>query len=107
MAIPTEKSAPIVTDIWQERRNSFRELEHKIAEKVTRYASELSEDQQLAKIDKIEIAAKMGRRATGLDKEECNPNAINIAILSTPFGSLSKSRVYESNSDCIEAFPDS
>jgi len=29
----------------------------------------------------VKIAVDMGRRSTGLDKAEANPNAVNIAVL--------------------------
>jgi len=81
MATPTEKSTPILHDIWADRAGRFREKEFKIAEKIVDYAEQMSEDQLLAKSQAVEVFAKMGRRASGLDKEESNKNAINIALL--------------------------
>jgi uncharacterized protein YjcR len=81
MAIPTEKSTPILHDLWQERALSIREKEFKIAEKALTHAEQMTEDQLLAKSQAVDTLAKMGRRATGLDREESNKNAINIALL--------------------------
>jgi uncharacterized protein YjcR len=79
--IPTEKTTPILHDLWQERALSIREKEFKIAEKALNHAEQMTEDQLLAKSQAVDTLAKMGRRATGLDKEESNRNAVNIALL--------------------------
>jgi hypothetical protein len=80
-ATPTEKSTTILHDIWADRAAKVRESEHSISERLTDYASQMSEDQLLAKIDKLKIAVDMGRRATGLDKVEKEQASVNIAVL--------------------------
>lgn len=81
MAVPTEKSTTILHDIWADRAAKVRESEHSISERLTEYASQMTEDQLLAKIDKLKIAVDMGRRATGLDKVEKEQASVNIAVL--------------------------
>ena len=81
MAIPTEKTTPILHDLWAERALNIREKEFKIAEKALNHAEQLPEEQIIRQADGIDKLAKIGRRATGLDREESNKNAVNIAIL--------------------------
>jgi len=81
LATPTEKSTTILHDIWADRAAKVRENEHSISERLTEYASQMTEDQLLAKIDKLKIAVDMGRRATGLDKVEKEQASVNIAVL--------------------------
>ena len=81
IATPTEKSMTILTDIWADRAAKVRESEHSISERLTDYASQMTEDQLLAKIDKLKIAVDMGRRATGLDRVEKEQASVNIAVL--------------------------
>jgi hypothetical protein len=94
MANPTEKSTQILHDIWAERAAKVRESEHSISERLTEYASQMSEDQLLAKIDKLKIAVDMGRRATGLDKEEKEKASVNIAVLGDISAMPSESMIY-------------
>jgi hypothetical protein len=93
-ATPTEKSTQIMHDIWAERAAKVRESEHSISERLTEYASQMSEDQLLAKIDKLKIAVDMGRRATGLDKEEKEKASVNIAVLGDISAMPSESMIY-------------
>jgi len=92
--IPTENSTLILHDIWAERAAKVRESEHSISERLTEYASQMSEDQLLAKIDKLKIAVDMGRRATGLDKEEKEKASVNIAVLGDISAMPSESMIY-------------
>ena len=71
----------MLTEIWAERGKLMREKEFRIAEKAATYAESMEDSQLLSKIDKVKIAVEMGRRSTGLDKTEANPNAVNIAVL--------------------------
>ena len=59
----------------------IREKEFVVAEKIARHAEVMDEDALINKIDKVKTAFDMGRRASGLDKIESNPNAVNIAVL--------------------------
>jgi hypothetical protein len=79
-AIATEKSAAIGRDIWSERREVIRERIHLIGDRMTKVASELSDDQILNKADKIKIAAEIAGKSVGLDRQE-DRNQVNIAIL--------------------------
>ena len=97
MATPTEKTTPILHDLWAERASSFREKEYRVAEKVMVHAEQMTEDQLLAKAQSVETFAKMGRRSTGLDKEDGNKNAVNIAILGDFDASYSTPSFYKSN----------
>jgi lambda repressor-like predicted transcriptional regulator len=101
--VSTEKTAAIVTDLWAERGASIREGEFQIAKRLVDYSVEMPEDQLLAKIDKLEIAAKMGRRATGLDREDSNRNAINIQCLGQIDITDSESRLYAKQPVAMEA----
>ncbi len=76
----TEKSVDIARDIWAERREAIRESIHTIGSRMTSYASQLPEDQLLAKADKVKIATEIAGRAVGLDKQE-DKNVVNIALL--------------------------
>ena len=80
VATTTEKSAAIARDIWAERREAIREYIHTIGSRMTNYASQLPEDQLLAKADKVKIATEIAGRAVGLDKQE-DKNVVNIALL--------------------------
>jgi uncharacterized protein YjcR len=77
-----KESAVIAQELWSDRRERVRNQEFTIASKILTYAEQMAEDQILAKIDKIKVGADMARRASGLDKEDNNRNAVNIAILS-------------------------
>jgi len=79
-AIDTEKSAEIARDIWAERREAIRENIHTIGSRMTTYASQLPEDQLLAKADKVKIATEIAGRIVGLDRQE-DKNVVNIALL--------------------------
>ena len=79
-AIDTERSAAIGRDIWSERREVIRERIHLIGDRMTKVASELSDDQILNKADKIKIAAEIAGKSVGLDRQE-DRNQVNIAIL--------------------------
>ena len=79
-AIDTEKSTAIARDIWSERREVIRERIHLIGDRMTKVASELSDDQILNKADKIKIAAEIAGKSVGLDRQE-DRNQVNIAIL--------------------------
>ncbi len=70
----------IARDIWAERREAIRESIHTIGSRMTNYASQLPEDQLLAKADKVKIATEIAGRAVGLDKQE-DKNVVNIALL--------------------------
>ena len=76
----TEKSTAIARDIWSERREVIRERIHLIGDRMTKVASELSDDQILNKADKIKIAAEIAGKSVGLDRQE-DRNQVNIAIL--------------------------
>jgi hypothetical protein len=76
-----EATGKLISEIWAERGEAIREKEFKVAEKIANYAEHLEEPVLLNKIDKVKIALDMGRRSTGLDKVESNPNAVNIAVL--------------------------
>lgn len=102
--IPTEKTAPILHDLWAERALSIREKEFKISEKVLTHAEQMSEDQLLAKGQSVETFAKMGRRSTGLDREESNRNAINIAILGEFDASTCKPSFYRDREESCTGF---
>jgi hypothetical protein len=79
-AIDTEKSTEIARDIWAERREAIRENIHTIGSRMTNYASQLPEDQMLAKADKIKIATEIAGKIVGLDRQE-DKNVVNIALL--------------------------
>ena len=79
-AIDTEKSAAIGRDIWAERREAIRENIHTIGSRMTTYASQLPEDQLLAKADKVKIATEIAGKIVGLDRQE-DKNVVNIALL--------------------------
>lgn len=79
-AIDTEKSAAIAGDIWAERREAIRENIHTIGSRMTAYASQLPEDQLLAKADKVKIATEIAGKIVGLDRQE-DKNVVNIALL--------------------------
>jgi hypothetical protein len=79
-AIATEKSAAIARDIWTERREAIRENIHTIGSRMTAYASQLPEDQLLAKADKVKIATEIAGKIVGLDRQE-DKNVVNIALL--------------------------
>jgi len=102
IASPTEKTTQIVHDIWADRASSIREKEFRIAEKALTYSEQMPEDQILKQATNIDTLGKMGRRATGLDKEQANPNAINIAILGDASISDSEARFYTKHSTAIE-----
>ena len=76
-----EATGAMLTEIWAERGRLIREKEFRIAEKAASHAETMEENQLLNKIDKVKVAIDMGRRSTGLDKVEANPNAVNIAVL--------------------------
>jgi uncharacterized protein YjcR len=76
-----EKTAKLISECWAERGEMIREKEFVVAEKIARHAEEMDEDSLINKIDKVKTAFDMGRRASGLDKVESNPNAVNIAVL--------------------------
>jgi hypothetical protein len=80
VATATEKSAEIARDIWTERREAIRENIHTIGSKMTAYAAQLSEDQLLAKADKVKIATEIAGKIVGLDRQE-DKNVVNIALL--------------------------
>jgi hypothetical protein len=98
-AIDTEKSAAIGRDIWAERREAIRENIHTIGSRMTSYASQLPEDQLLAKADKVKIATEIAGKIVGLDRQE-DKNQVNIAILSSYDDSLTRPSVTQS--DTIE-----
>jgi uncharacterized protein YjcR len=77
----SEATGKLLSEIWAERGEAIREKEFRIAEKAATHAETMEEGQLLNKIDKVKIAIDMGRRSTGLDKVESNPNAVNIAVL--------------------------
>jgi hypothetical protein len=76
----TEKGAAIARDIWTERREAIRENIHTIGSRMTAYAAQLSEDQLLAKADKVKIATEIAGKIVGLDRQE-DKNVVNIALL--------------------------
>lgn len=76
----TEKGAAIARDIWTERREAIRENIHTIGSRMTAYASQLPEDQLLAKADKVKIATEIAGKIVGLDRQE-DKNIVNIALL--------------------------
>jgi hypothetical protein len=76
----SEKSAEIARDIWAERREAIRENIHTIGSRMTAYASQLPEDQLLAKADKVKIATEIAGKIVGLDRQE-DKNVVNIALL--------------------------
>jgi hypothetical protein len=76
----TEKSTEIARDIWAERREAIRENIHTIGSRMTAYASQLPEDQLLAKADKVKIATEIAGKIVGLDRQE-DKNVVNIALL--------------------------
>lgn len=76
----TEKGAAIARDIWSERREAIRENIHTIGSRMTAYASQLPEDQLLAKADKVKIATEIAGKIVGLDRQE-DKNVVNIALL--------------------------
>jgi small-conductance mechanosensitive channel len=76
----TEKTAQIARDIWTERREAIRENIHTIGSRMTAYASQLPEDQLLAKADKVKIATEIAGKVVGLDRQE-DKNVVNIALL--------------------------
>ncbi len=98
-AATTEKSADIASDLWTRRREAIRENIHTIGSRMTAYASQLPEDQLLAKADKVKIATEIAGKIVGLDRQE-DKNQVNIAILSSYDDSLMRSSVTQS--DTIE-----
>jgi hypothetical protein len=76
-----EATGAMLTEIWAERGKLIREKEFRIAEKAASHAEMMDDTTLLNKIDKVKVAIDMGRRSTGLDKVESNPNAVNIAVL--------------------------
>ena len=76
----TEKSIAVARDIWSERREAIRENIHTIGSRMTAYASQLPEDQLLAKADKVKIATEIAGKIVGLDRQE-DKNVVNIALL--------------------------
>jgi hypothetical protein len=76
-----EATGAMLTEIWAERGKLIREKEFRIAEKAASRAEAMDDMTLLNKIDKVKVAIDMGRRSTGLDKVEANPNAVNIAVL--------------------------
>jgi hypothetical protein len=76
----TEKSIAVARDIWAERREAIRENIHTIGSRMTAYASQLPEDQLLAKADKVKIATEIAGKIVGLDRQE-DKNVVNIALL--------------------------
>jgi len=90
-----KESAGIAQELWSDRREKVRNQEFAIASKILTYAEQMNEDQLLAKVDKIKVGADMARRASGLDKEDSNKNAVNIAILSDIDGMSTPGIVYE------------
>jgi hypothetical protein len=76
----TEKSADIASDLWTRRREAIRENIHTIGSRMTAYASQLPEDQLLAKADKVKIATEIAGKIVGLDRQE-DKNVVNIALL--------------------------
>ena len=76
-----EATGAMLTEIWAERGRLIREKEFRIAEKAATHAEMMDDTTLLNKIDKVKVAIDMGRRSTGLDKVESNPNAVNIAVL--------------------------
>jgi hypothetical protein len=95
----TEKSIGVARDIWTERREAIRENIHTIGSRMTAYASQLPEDQLLAKADKVKIATEIAGKIVGLDRQE-DKNQVNIAILSSYDDSLTRPSVTQS--DTIE-----
>jgi uncharacterized protein YjcR len=95
IATPTEKTTPILHDLWRDRASFIREKEFRISERVLKHAEQMPEDQLLRQADGLDKLAKMGRRSTGLDKEEGNQNAINIAVLGEIGISDSESSFYK------------
>lgn len=75
------QTARLISELWADRGELIREKEFVVAEKVARHAEHMDEDALINKMDKVKIAFDMGRRASGLDKTEANPNAVNIAVL--------------------------
>lgn len=75
------QTAKLISELWAERGDLIREKEFVVAEKVARHAEHMDEDSLINKMDKVKIAFDMGRRASGLDKMDSNPNAVNIAVL--------------------------
>lgn len=75
------QTAKLISELWAERGELIREKEFVVAEKVARHAEHMDEDALINKMDKVKVAFDMGRRASGLDKLESNPNAVNIAVL--------------------------
>jgi len=102
--IPTEKTTPILLSLWTERALNIREKEYRISEKALNHAEQLSEDQIIRQADGIDKLAKIGRRATGLDKEESNKNAVNIAILGDFDASTCKPSFYRDREESRTGF---
>jgi hypothetical protein len=101
VATVTEKSAEIARDIWAERREAIRENIHTIGSRMTTYASQLPEDQLLAKADKVKIATEIAGKIVGLDRQE-DKNVVNIALLGSYTDSASTLK--DIQSDTIEGF---
>ena len=68
-------------NVWAQRKDQVKESEFTIAERIMEHAASMPEDQLVNKADKIKIGVDMGRRSVGLDQEDKNKNAVNIAIL--------------------------
>ena len=68
-------------ELWQQRKERVKESEYKIAERILAHAETMPEDQLINKADKIKIGVDIGRRSVGMDVEQKDVNAVNIAIL--------------------------
>jgi hypothetical protein len=90
-----KESGEIASELWSDRREKVRNQEFTIASKILTYAEQMDEDQLLAKVDKVKLGVDMARRASGLDREENNKNAVNIAILSDIDGMSTPGVIYE------------
>ena len=68
-------------ELWQQRKDRVKESEYKIAERIMAHAETMPEEQLINKADKIKIGVDIGRRSVGMDVEQKDVNAVNIAIL--------------------------
>lgn len=77
-----EKLLENMEKTWKDRAHRIREKEYQIAQRVLDFTDQLEDLDLVQRIEKIKVAAEIGRRATGLDEKQNTTNAINIAVLS-------------------------
>lgn len=88
------QTANLISELWAERGEMIREKEFVVAEKVARHAELMDEEVLINKIDKVKTAFDMGRRASGIDRMETSPNAVNIAVLGDISGLQGEMEIY-------------